>query len=248
METVTGVFRSRSEAEEAVRQIHAAGIPNDRIALLTPGMSDERVETAVPTADSEQPGMGQAMGGTVGGAMGVAGGATLGAAAASLLVPGVGPVIAGGLLGAAILGAGGTVAGMATGEALEKDLVAGLPHDELFLYEDALRQGRSVVIAFVENEGAIYAAQGALVGAGAESIDDARENWWVGLRDAEAEHYQKSGGNFETDEGGYRRGFEAALNSRADGAVPNNPSDEAFQRGYERGLSYQKGLREKYQV
>ncbi len=121
METVAGIFSSRAAAEEAVRQLHSLGVPNDRIALLTPGMNDDRVEKAVPTADSEQPGMGEAMGGTVGGAVGVAGGASLGAAAASLLVPGVGPVIAGGILGAAILGAGGTVAGMAAGEALEKE-------------------------------------------------------------------------------------------------------------------------------
>ena len=45
-------------------------LPNDRIALLTPGMSDQTVERAVPTEDTEQPGMGAAMGGTVGGAMG----------------------------------------------------------------------------------------------------------------------------------------------------------------------------------
>ena len=104
----------------------------------------------MPTSDTEQPGMGTAMGGAVGGAMGVAGGATLGAAAASLLVPGVGPVIAGTILGAAILGAGGTATGMAVGGALEEGLVKGLPHDELYLYEDAVQHGRSVVIAFVE--------------------------------------------------------------------------------------------------
>src|SRR5687767_14534208 len=181
METVAGIFSSRGKAEEAVRQIHSLGVPNDRIALLTPGMDDERVEKAVPTADSEQPGMGSAMGGAVGGAMGAAGGATLGAAAVSLLVPGVGPVIAGARLGAALLGAGGAVTGMAAGEALEEELVAGLPHDELYLYEDALSNGRSVVIAFLEDEGAVYAAQGALAAAGAESIDEARENWWIGL-------------------------------------------------------------------
>jgi hypothetical protein len=248
METVTGVFSSRSNAEEAVRQIHAAGIPNDRIALLTPGMTDERVESAVPTADSEQPGMGQAMGGTVGGALGVAGGATLGIAAASLLVPGVGPVIAGGILGAALLGAGGTAAGMAAGGALEQELVAGLPHDELYLYEDALRQGRSVVIAFVEDQAAVYAVQGALTGAGAESIDDARENWWVGLRDAEAEHYESGGGNFQADEAGYRRGFESALKQHPESAPSESDGDAAFRRGYERGVAYQKGLREKYQA
>src|SRR5258705_4300099 len=122
-------------------------------------MSAERVEGAVPIDDTEQPGMGAAMGGTVGGAMGVAGGASLGAAAASLLVPGVGPVIAGGILGAALLGVGGTAAGIAAGGALEKELVSGLPHDELYLYEHALREGNSVVIAFIETDGAIYAAQ-----------------------------------------------------------------------------------------
>lgn len=255
METVAGIFQSRAQAEDAVQQLHSLGIPNDRIALLTPGMSAEQVESAVPTADSEQPGMGQAMGGTVGGAMGVAGGASLGVAVASLLVPGVGPVIAGGILGAAILGAGGTAAGMAAGGALEKELESGLPHDELYLYEDALRKGRSVVIAFVEG-GAIYAAQSALVSAGAESIDEARENWWIGLRDPEEAEYLKSGRNFQTDEANYRRGFETAMKAREQSADQNQPgalsndaaSDEAFRRGYERGQSYQKSLREKYKA
>ncbi|HEV2827446.1 MAG TPA: hypothetical protein VGW76_07550 [Pyrinomonadaceae bacterium] len=250
METVSGIFSSRGKAEEAVRELSSLGIPNDRIALLTPGMTDKRVEGEVPTADSEQPGMGQAMGGAVGGAMGVAGGATLGAAAASLLVPGVGPVIAGGLLGAAILGAGGTVTGIAAGEALENELESGLPHDEIYLYEDALRKGRSVVVAFVDNEGAIYDVRAALAGAGAESIDEARENWWIGLRDAEEAQYQTSGRTFQTDEASYRRGFEAACRTRGKGSTDSvgDVDDEAFRRGYERGQEYQKSLREKYRA
>ena len=253
METVTGIFSSSGAAEEAVRQLHSLGIPNDRIALLKPGMSDKQVEKAVPTADSEQPGMGQAMGGTVGGAMGVAGGATLGAAAASLLVPGVGPVIAGGILGAAILGAGGTVTGMAAGEALEKELVAGLPHDELYLYEDALRKGRSVVIAFVDDDGAVYAAQGALAGADAMSIDEARDDWWIGLREAEAAEYATRGKDFNADEAAYRRGFEAAVKTRPGGEgvaklSPAEEADEVYRCGYERGQNYQKCLREQYKA
>lgn len=253
METVSGIFQSRMQAAKAVQELHSLGVPNDRIALLTPGMSDAQVEKAVPTADSEQPGMGQAMGGTVGGAMGVAGGATLGAAAASLLVPGVGPVIAGGILGAALLGAGGTAAGIAAGGALEKELEAGLPHDELYLYEHALREGNSVVIAFIETDGAIYAAQSAMAGAGAKSIDEARENWWIGLRDAEEVEYGKTGGNFQADEANYRRGFETAcreISSRkAVGDLPAEVrSDEAFRCGYERGQTYQRGLKEKYKA
>ncbi|HEV7475403.1 MAG TPA: hypothetical protein VGN90_15225 [Pyrinomonadaceae bacterium] len=249
METVAGIFQSRTQAEEAVRELHSLGIPNDRIALLTPDMSDARVERTVPTADSEQPGMGQAMGGTVGGAIGVAGGATLGAAAASLLVPGVGPVIAGGILGAALLGAGGTAAGIAAGGALEKELEDGLPHDELYLYEHALRKGNSVVIAFIETEGAIYAAQSAMAGAGATSIDEARENWWIGLRDAEEADYRKSGKDFQTDETNYRRGFETACRQfgrKEAGVLPGDAeSDDAFRCGYERGQTYQTALKEK---
>ena len=242
METVAGIFRSRADAEQAVKELHSMGVANDRIALLTPGMSDDKVEKTVPTADSEQPGMGKAMGGTVGGAMGAAGGASLGAAAASLLVPGVGPVIAGAILGAAILGAGGTVTGMAAGEALEEGLVRGLPHDELYLYEDAVSKGRSVVIAFLEDEDTQDAARGILSGAGAESIDEARESWWIGMRDAEAEAYQASGKNFESDEASYRRGFESALAEQAGAA----DGDEAYRHGYERGQAYKKSLREKY--
>ena len=103
METVAGVFNSSADAERAIQGLRSAGIAEDRISFLTPGTTDQAVEAAVPTTETEQPGMGTAMGGTVGGAMGVAGGASLGAAAASLLIPGVGPVIAGGIIGAALL-------------------------------------------------------------------------------------------------------------------------------------------------
>lgn len=256
METVAGIFTSQAAAEEAVREIHSLGIPNDRIALLTPGMSDKRVESAVPTEDTEQPGIGAAMGGTVGGAIGIAGGASLGAAAASLLIPGVGPVIAGGILGAAILGAGGAATGIAAGQALDHELEAGLPHDELFLYEDALRKGRSVVVAFVKDEGAIYAVRGAFASAGAEGIDEARENWWIGLRDAEEADYEAGGRTFQTDEASYRRGFEDALKTHGkESDAPHEfiashveADNEAYRCGYARGLSYHTDLREKYKA
>ena len=246
METVTGIFQSREQAEKAIQQIHAAGIRNDRIALLTPDTDQKTAEQIVPTSDTEQPGMGKAMGGTVGGAMGVAGGASLGAAAASVLIPGVGPVIAGAILGAAILGAGGTVTGMAAGEALEEGLVSGLPHDELFLYEDAVAKGRSVVIAFAENEELEEKARTIMASAGAESVDAAREDWWVGLRDAEAEDYQSTGRAFETDETNYRQGFETALRNRGDrGKLSTSGEvDDAFRLGYERGCAYHQKARE----
>ncbi len=256
METIAGIFDSRADAERAVFGLHSAGIAKDRIAFLTPGSSDEQAESAVPTTDTEQPGMGKAMGGAVGGAIGAAGGATLGAAAATLLVPGVGPVLAAGLIGVALLGAGGAAAGMAAGAALEKGLATGLPHDELYLYEDALRKGRSVVIAFAEDDDSAERVHNVLAQAGAESIDAARESWWLGLRPVEEEHYRADGGDFRQAEESYRRGFEAALHQkRRDRSYQDVASelngtyrdtDDAFRRGYTRGQAYHKSQRDKY--
>src|SRR5207253_10389043 len=175
------------------------------------GTSEAEVEGKVATTETEQPGMGPALGGTIGGALGVAGGLQAGAAAASILVPGVGPVLAFGSSGAALLGAAGATVGVMAGEALEEGIARGLPRDELYVYEDALRRGRSIVIAIVDDEHTAANARIALVRAGAESLDTARQEWWIGLRDAEQEHYTRSGGDFKVDEAIYRLGFEASL-------------------------------------
>jgi hypothetical protein len=258
MNTVAGIFQSRTDAERAVENLRSLGLSDENLSLLSPGDAERQSETDVPTSDTEQPGMGNAVGGVVGGAMGAAGGMTLGAAAASLLVPGVGPIMAAGLIGAALFGTGGAVAGMAAGGALEGQIADGLPHDELFVYEDALRQGRTVVIAQLEDDGQVSAVESALKEAGAESIDAARENWWVGLRDAEEENYTGQGRDFKTDEPIYRRGFEAALHPQLRGASFDESAErlrerysdayeqDAFRRGYERGQSYHKNLQERY--
>ena len=69
----------------------------------------------------------------------------------SLLIPGVGPVVAIGVAGGVILGALGAVGGGALGGKLEGKVFEGLPEDELYVYEDALRKGRSVVVVMAED-------------------------------------------------------------------------------------------------
>ncbi|HZG52665.1 MAG TPA: hypothetical protein VEZ40_11065 [Pyrinomonadaceae bacterium] len=258
MNTVAGIFQTREDSARAIEDLRGLGLSDENLSLLSPGAAAAQGESDVPTSDTEQPGMGNALGGLVGGAMGAAGGMTLGAAAASLLVPGVGPIMAAGIVGAALFGAGGAAAGMAAGGALEDSIAHGLPHDELFVYEDALRQGRTVVIAQVEDDEQAEAARAAVEAAGAESVDAARESWWVGLRDAEDEDYRGQGRDFKTDEPVYRRGFEAALHPELRGASYEDAGErlrerysdayerDAFRRGYERGQNYQQTLRERY--
>src|SRR5678815_6028775 len=144
----TGVFKTRDEAEQTIKDLRSIGLPDKRIGLLVPGSDPQQIERAVPTVDTEEPGMGKAMGAAVGGAMGAAGGATLGLAVATLAVPGVGPVLAFGMIGAALVGTFGAAAGSAVGDSLEEGLGEGVPHEDVYIYKDALRNGGSILIAY----------------------------------------------------------------------------------------------------
>jgi hypothetical protein len=248
MKSIVGVFESFSAARLAAESLTTVGVAPQYIRLLAPGSSEE-VWNQVPTSDTEQPGMGEAVGGMVGGAVGVAAGAPLGAAIASLLLPGVGPIVAVGIAFAAVLGAGGVAAGAAAGKSLENHLFTGLPEDEVFFYEDALRRGRAVVIAFASDDDQMDAAGRVLQQGGAESLNAARESWWLGIRSAEKEHYESHNGDFHRDERSYRDGFEAALRPGMRG-VPYNmaleslrlnypdASETCFRHGYERGQAH----------
>lgn len=249
MEVVTGVFEARDDAERAVNQLRKIGVAQEKIGLIAPGSQPDTIERGVPVTDTEEPGMGRAMGAAVGGAMGAAGGATLGLAAASLAIPGVGPVIAFGMIGAALLGTLGAAAGAAVGDQLEEQLGEGVPHEDVFLYEDALRHGRSIVIAYVEDDRADE-ARDVIEESGAADIEVLREEWWEELRDDEMAYYHTHGRDFDRDEVAYRRGFQAALHPRLRGKgysdVENDLKrtynggelDTAFREGYERGLAY----------
>src|ERR1700688_333759 len=258
MEAVSGVFTTRTAAERVVQEAASTGVPADKVTLLTPGSVDriDKEMPSVPTDSTEQPGMGKAMGALLGGGVGLTGGALLIA-----LVPGVGPITAIGLLGAAIAGAAGATVGATVGDKMEKASIEGLPEDEIFVYEDALRQGRSVVVALAENEESASRLRELMKTEGAESVGAAREQWWIGLRSAEESHYSKSGKNFANDETFYRLGFQAALHARTrcmefdqvSGAMnaaledvqrqhPGEDVEEAFTRGYQRGRDYYQQL------
>ncbi len=251
MQAVTGTFQSQKQAERAVREIQASGFHADRVTLLTPGEKVHEKLKSIAFDTAEQPGMGKTMGGVVGGAAGLSGGIVV------ATLPAVGPVGAIGLLGAAILTAAGATVGAATGKSLEESTTQGLPEDEIFVYEDALRRGRSVVVALADNTAAVEALRELLRVEGAETIDAAREQWWIGLRSAEQEHYRREGRNFSQEEIFYRMGFEAALHSRnrckefdqvsaemtrdvedLKQKYPGVELEEPFARGFQRGREY----------
>jgi hypothetical protein len=255
MQPEVGVFSDRARAEAAADRLRREGFGAGQVEVLLPGEA-ARTDALVETDDAEQPGVGRAVGGVVGAAAGASAGLGLGAAAASLLIPGVGPVTAIGLAAAALFGAAGAVGGVAAGGALEDKSQRGLPHDELYLYRDALRHGKGVVFVVPETDDEVKRAREVLEEAGAESLDAARHAWWIGVRDAEKAHYEGAGGDFEAHEDAYRRGYVAALHPARTGmpydqALPALRAEsgdlaghDAFRAGYERAHASAGSLRD----
>ncbi|MDQ5871742.1 MAG: hypothetical protein M3547_05995, partial [Acidobacteriota bacterium] len=123
------------------------------------------------------------------------------------------------------------------------------PKDEIYLYEHALRNGRSLVFALVEEKEADR-VRAALAAEGASSLDAAREDWWIGIRDAEEAEYERQGKDFSAAEPAFRQGFEAAMRTRFRDRDYGRASSDLrdlyprvfghndFRRGYERGRGY----------
>ena len=188
MRTVVGIFGSPSAARRAAKSLVSAGLPAGRVRQLDPGTPERDIHSTVPTAETEQSGMGKAIGGVLGFAV---------VATAALVVIGV---LRGGtaqftpavLVVVAAVALGGAIAGALAGGALEDRMSVGLPKDEIYFYEEALRRGRSVVFFLASNDRQEETARRALAVSGAYSLDAADENWKVGLSPA-AVHGETSG-------------------------------------------------------
>jgi anti-sigma B factor antagonist len=145
VETAIGVFSSRDHAEEAVKELRQRGVPEQSIVYLT------RSESEAKTIAKE-------FGATVGGFVGGAAGMSAGVVAATLLLPGIGPVFALGFGAAALLGLAGAGAGATVGAAATRDAEAPQPTPDEKCSEDAaffrevLKEGRSLIVVRTESQ------------------------------------------------------------------------------------------------
>src|SRR4051812_22840105 len=196
MATIVGIFEKRAEAEEAAHDLAKAGFSKNAVSILTSDIKPSELQSLSATM-GEEPGMVKALGAVTGGAMGLS--------AAAFFVPGIGPLLAVGMAAGALIGG-------AAGGAMENFIFPGIPEQELYVYRDALRKGRTGVVAMAKDDDQAQAARELFEQAGAESIDRARQMWWLGIRDLEQESYAPVG-DFSADEPYFRQGFEAALDS-----------------------------------
>ena len=180
MKTVVGIFDNPSAAQRAAASLVRAGLPASKVRQLNPGSPEREIHSAIPTSETEQSGMGKAIGGLVGAVFTTTAGLLL----LGVLRPGTGSLTTGALLGLAAFALVGLVAGAVAGGALENRMSVGLPKDEIYFYEAALRRGRSVVFALAKNDEQEELARRAFEISGADSLDAADENWRVGLSPA----------------------------------------------------------------
>jgi len=138
--TVVGVFTSVPDAQAAVSELEAAGIPRDDISLVankhatgydSARSDDTRTDkTSDVVADA---GIGAAIGGVSG---------LLLSAAGALTLPVIGPILAAGPIAAALTGAGiGAAAGGLIGALTE----AGIPEQDAKYYAEGVRRGDVLV-------------------------------------------------------------------------------------------------------
>jgi len=133
---LVGVFDDRLRAEEAVDALHQAGFAHDKIGYAIRG-ADAVAGGMIVDADGAKDAKGAVAGAVTGG---VVGGVL--AAAISLLIPGVGPVVAGGILASFF---GGAVAGTAVGGILGAMTGLGVSEQEARYYENQFQEGKAIV-------------------------------------------------------------------------------------------------------
>jgi uncharacterized protein (TIGR02271 family) len=136
---VVGVFRDRSEAEKAVEELKRAGFRDDQIGFVT--RRDDGAGTAGTATDRDTAGTDRTTGAATGAVAGGVLGAVIGAGAA-LLIPGIGPVLAGGILAAAL---GGAAIGAAAGGLIGALTGLGIPEEEAEYYNTEFESGRTIV-------------------------------------------------------------------------------------------------------
>ncbi|HVK19574.1 MAG TPA: hypothetical protein VM533_21750 [Fimbriiglobus sp.] len=134
-----GVFPTRGAGLAAVRDLRAAGLPEDRVGIL----SKKDPEASPTEPDDSRWEEGTAVGAVTGGLTG----AGLGLAVAAGLIPAIGPAVAGGVFVALLASAG---AGATVGSVVGGLIGLGVPEDDAGYYGEQVAAGRTIVAARTE--------------------------------------------------------------------------------------------------
>ena len=132
--TVVGLFARRRDADAAIRDLKAAGFRDSQVGVALQDREEQSDLLEPPRAkEAEGAAVGAMSGGLVGGLIGLLG---------SLLIPGVGPILVGGVLASILTGAG---IGAATGGIIGALMGLGVPESDARHFDQGLRLGSTLV-------------------------------------------------------------------------------------------------------
>ena len=132
--TVVGLFRDRADAEQAISNLKEAGFTRDQVGIAIKDRGEQReLADSTDTTPAKGAAAGAVTGGLVGGIIGLLG---------SLLVPGLGPIVVGGVLESVLVGAG---AGAATGGIIGALVGLGVPEADARHFDAGFREGGTLV-------------------------------------------------------------------------------------------------------
>lgn len=146
---LTGMFSNRQSTEKAYNSMHERGYKKDEINLVMSKethdkyFSDDKEETELGNKAAEGAGSGSAIGGSIGAVAGV-----IAAIGTSVVIPGLGLVVAGpiaaGLAGAGAGGLAGGIIGALVGW--------GIPKERAKIYESGIKDGHIIMGVQPKNE------------------------------------------------------------------------------------------------
>lgn len=148
-QTVTRLFDHHSDAQTAVRDIEALGIPHHDVSIMGndpdhPAHGHEHGEGVNHAGDVSR---GVSTGALIGGAGGLLAGLGL------LVIPGLGPLVAAGWLATTLAGAGaGAAGGALTGTFVGALTAAGHSEEDAHVYAEGVRRGGTLVSARVPDD------------------------------------------------------------------------------------------------
>src|SRR5690242_1487565 len=154
MRTFIGIFDNPNDARRAMEMLRDSGLALDDLSIISRA---SKGDLEVSSAGDVSAGQGAAVGAVWGGLVGLA----------TLVIPGVGPFIAGGALFAALTGVvtGAVIGGVAA--ALME--FGGIPEEEARSYESLVYEGKTLVAVKAREEDARH-VQRMLNKAGAEAV------------------------------------------------------------------------------
>jgi uncharacterized membrane protein len=181
MNTIFGVFDDAATARRAVDSLRASPLKLDDVSIVS--RTDDSAAGTTHDGDVSAS-QGATVGAVWGGLVGLA----------SLLIPGIGPFVAFGMLGAAITGAvTGAVVGGITAALVD---FSGIPEADARSFEEMAHAGKTLVAVKARDEDA-YEVHRLLTNAGADSINDSETGTFVSGNQPVVTMYNERGNRLE---------------------------------------------------